>query len=265
MTKQLGVALWLALAAGLPALAEQTVTLASLEWPPYAGKQLPDQGASSAVVKAAFAAMGYRLHIEFVPWSRAVQMARDGRVAGYFPEYHSGTVAARFTLSDPIGEGPLGLAQRTTLRIPWNNLSDLARWRVGVVQDYVNTAEFDARVAGGQQRVDVSLNDRQNLLKLAASRVDLAIIDPHVFGYLRKHDQAVAAVGNRLEMNPRLLETKDLFVCFARSEDGERWARVFNEGLKKVDVAAVMRKYLTDYRAAGDKRARSTNHPPAAR
>lgn len=66
----------------------ETVYLTSLEWPPYSSAELPNQGASIAVAKAAFAAMGYQLEVEFYPWSRAVALAtRDKKYAGYFPEY----------------------------------------------------------------------------------------------------------------------------------------------------------------------------------
>lgn len=264
MSKFVMTALLFGLIAARPAPAQQTVTLASLEWPPYTGAQLPDQGAASAVAKAAFEAMGYRLRIEFFPWSRAVKMARsDPNYAGYFPEYHSSKVTVNFVLSDPIGEGPLGLVQRIENRIQWNSVPDLARWRIGVVQDYVNTAEFDARLANRKQRVDPSINDSQNLLKLAAGRIDLAIVDPYVFSYLSSHDRAVALIAHNLEMNPKLLENKKLYACFARTAAGERWARVFNEGLRKIDVAAIMRKYIKDYRAAAsDKQwAKATSGP----
>lgn len=240
---------------GWLAQAAETVTLASLEWPPYTGEKLPDQGASSAVAKAAFEAMGYHLRIEFLPWSRAVRMARDNaKYAGYFPEYYSSQVAANFILSDPIGVGPLGLAQRADSGLQWNSVADLSKWHIGVVQDYVNTTEFDARVKDHKQLVDVSLNDSQNLLKLAARRVDLAIIDPYVFAYLSDHSSTIGAVAGQLEMNPKLLEYKNLYICFKRTPGGERLARVFNEGLKKIDVAAIMRKYIKDYRSVpGDK------------
>ena len=165
--------------------AEDTVTLTSLEWPPYSGEQLPAQGASCAVAKAAFAAMGYHLKIEFYPWSRAVKLAAtQANYAGYFPEYYSPSVATRFILSDPMGTGPLSLAQRRSSPIRWNTIADLSHWRVGVVQDYVNNIEFDQRVAEHLQPVDVAINDTLNLKKLAAGRVDLAIVDPYVFDFL---------------------------------------------------------------------------------
>ena len=219
------------------------VRLATLDWPPYNGARLPEQGINTAVVRAAFEAVGYRLEIGFYPWSRAVSLAdSDPAYIGYFPEYYADRLRHQYWLSDPAGNGPLGLAERKDHPIAWNTLDDLSRYRIGVVQDYVNTAEFDARVAQGVQRVDVAVSDALNLKKLAGGRFPLAIVDPRVFEYLIYHDPELRAVGNQLQMNPHLLDEKALYVCFRRSPDGEQAVKLFNEGLKKIDVNAVVEK-----------------------
>lgn len=74
---------------------DKVIRLTSLEWPPYSGEKVAEQGASVAVVRAAAAAMGYTLEVKFFPWSRAVAMAQDEKsgMHGYFPECHSEQVA----------------------------------------------------------------------------------------------------------------------------------------------------------------------------
>ena len=93
-------------------------------------------------------------------------------------------------------------------------MSDLAAYRVGVVQDYVNNYQLDRNIAEDRQRFDPAPDDGRNLLKLASGSIDLAVIDQNVFHYLLRHDSLVRHIGQRLEMNPRLLETKTLHVCF---------------------------------------------------
>lgn len=224
---------------------DKTVTLTSLDWPPYTGHGLPDQGASVAVAKAAFKAMGYTLKVEFYPWSRAVDMAKnDPHVAGYFPEYYSDDVNKNFHLSAPMGNGPLGFAQRKGDNHSWNSIADLAKTKVGVVQDYVNTAELDDRIAKKQQMADVAIDDTKNLLKLGASHIDLAVVDKNVFNYLMRTDPALKAFNGKLEMNGKLLEDKKLYICFKRSADGAKLKQIFDEGLKKINVTAIMNQYL---------------------
>ncbi|WP_374347595.1 substrate-binding periplasmic protein [Chitinimonas sp.] len=224
---------------------DKVIKLASLEWPPYTGAKLADQGACVAVAKAAFKAMGYELKVEFYPWTRAVQLGKsDPAYAGYFPEYDSPEVRKDFTLSEPMGNGPLGLAQRLDAPLSWNAIADLANKKIGVVQDYVNTAEFDARVAAKQQKVDVALDDAKNLQKLAGGRIDAAVVDGNVFNYLMKTEADLKPFAGKLAMNGKLLEDKKLFICFKKDAEGKRVAAIFAQGVHKIDVAAIMAKHL---------------------
>jgi polar amino acid transport system substrate-binding protein len=231
------------LALALPAHAQtgRTLKLTSLEWPPYSGQNLPHQGLSSAVVSAALGSMGERVAISFYPWNRATALVRtESNFIGYFPEYMSKELEATCHLSDPIGSGPLGFAERSDAPVRWERLEDLARVKVGLVTGYVNSDRFDDRVRQGLQPVDYAGSDKQNLLKLAARRVPLALIDRRVFEYLVRHDSQVAAIAPELHFNVRLLEMKNLYVCFRRNAEGDHVRKLFNEGLRKIDTPAVI-------------------------
>ena len=103
-------------AMSLSAQTGQSLTLPSLEWPPYTSQTLKDMGASSAVATEAFKAMGYTLKIVFYPWDRAIKLAKtDPTIAGYFPEYYSSDNASAFIYSDPMGRAPWG---SSSARIP---------------------------------------------------------------------------------------------------------------------------------------------------
>jgi len=227
-----------ALLLSAPSLADKHIKLTSLDWPPYTGPTLADQGATAAVVKAAFEAAGYRVQIDFFPWPRAVVLASDANsgYAGYFPEYYSAEVGKSFLFSAVIGTGPLGLVQHKDAPIIWNSIDDLNKFKVGVVQDYVNTDAFDANVASGKQPVEVVSSDDQNLKKVAAKRIPVAIIDQNVMNHLLAHDPSLAAVKAKLEFNGKLLEDKKLYICFRRGPQGEEYAKALAEGLKKINV-----------------------------
>ncbi|MGE5621921.1 MAG: ABC transporter, partial [Bacillota bacterium] len=164
--------------------APPVMRLTSAEWPPYSGEALPGNGASAAVVRAALAAVGYRLEMAFFPWRRAVAAARPAAgYLGYFPEYLSDEIMRECLLSKPIGTGPLGFAERANAPVRWRSLDDLSQYTIGIVDGYVNTSAFDQRVRAHKQPVDVAHNDAQNLVKLAAGRFNLAVIDRRVFEY----------------------------------------------------------------------------------
>lgn len=223
------------------AAAARVIKLTSAEWPPYTGQALPVQGASTAVVRAALAAKGYQAVVEFFPWRRTVALAaQDASFVGYFPEYASPETTRECLLSAPIGTGPLGFAERADDPVHWESLEDLSRYRIGVVDGYFNTPAFDRRVRENKQAVDAARDDAQNLIKLAAKRISLAVIDRRVFDYLTRHDPRVAQFASRLRFNSNLLEEKRLYVCFQRNAEGALARKILDDGLKRIDVPAVM-------------------------
>lgn len=226
--------------------ADKVINLTSLDWPPYSSKSLKEQGASVAVAKAAFKEMGYELKVSFFPWSRAVAFAKDKKseYSGYFPEYYSEDIAKEFTYSEPMGSGPLGFAERKNNSIEWTQLNDLKQHRIGVVQDYVNTTEFDQMVMKKSLKISTTTSDTKNLLKLVNNRLDLAVIDKNVMNYLFKTDKALAKKSNEAQFNIKLLEDKKLFICFKKGKEGEELAKIYNEGLKKIDIDKIMQQYL---------------------
>jgi len=226
--------------------ADQTVHLTSLSWPPYSDKKLPKQGASIAVAKAAFKAMGYELVVDFFPWSRAVKSAKDkdSKYAGYFPEYYAKEIEQEFIFSDEMGSGPLGFVQKKSEPISWTNLDNLSQYNIGTVQDYVNTEEFDQRAADGKIKVKPVISDLHNIRKIAAGRIDLAVIDKNVLSYLLKTEPKLSKIKGELEFNSKLLANKKLYVCFRKGPEGERLTKIFNEGIKKIDVDKIMTKHL---------------------
>ena len=224
----------------------ETVKLTSLYWPPYSGPELEGEGASIAVIRAAFESMGYKLHVDYFPWPRTLAKAEDSNSAyiGYAPEYYSPVVESKFIFSDSIGESPLGLMQRWHQPIQWQDIMDLRQYKIGVVRDYVNTTEFDYAIARGVLSVDESIDDVTNLKKVFHQRLDAAVIDPNVMEFLLNTHDEFAMHKKRLNINSKLLEMKQLYVCFRISEQGKKIVAVLNEGLKKIDREKIYRYYL---------------------
>lgn len=240
------IAMTIMLFSSLSFSADKVVRLTSLDWPPYSGKHLAQQGASVAVAKAAFKAMGYDLQVSFFPWSRAVALAKDGKsnFSGYFPEYYSDDTAKDFIYSEAMGSGPLGFAERKDNSIAWSDLNDLKAYKIGVVQDYINTTDFDAMVASKALKTSSTTSDTKNLLKMVNGRLDLAVVDKNVMNYLFKTDKGLAKKSANAQFNSTLLEDKKLFICFKKNAKGEELAKIYNEGLKKIDITTIMNKHL---------------------
>lgn len=227
-----------------PLLKADTLKLTSLLWPPYAGQQLECQGVSIMVAKAALNAMGHDLQVDFYPWSRAVKLASKPNTdyLGYFPEYHHQTDV--FIFSKGIGSSPLGLVEQKLHPISWTKTTDLKQYVVGVVQGYVNTDEIDSLIASGGLRVEAVSSDEHNIKKVAAGRIDAAVIDVHVLRYLLQQ-KALAPLSPKLQMNKKLLESKQLHVAFLNNAEGKKWRDIMDQGLAKIDVEDILERALS--------------------
>jgi polar amino acid transport system substrate-binding protein len=117
------------------------------------------------------------------------------------------------------------------------------------VTGYVNTAEFDQAVADGRLKVSDVAEDRQNLFKLLAKRVDLTVIDKNVFRYIVQTQEKLKVNSEKLGFSKKLLENKNLYICFRKGDEGEKFRKLFNEGLLKIDVKKIMAEYFKKFTA----------------
>ncbi|WP_198783124.1 substrate-binding periplasmic protein [Shewanella putrefaciens] len=225
-----------------PARAD-TLVLTSLLWPPYSGQQLAQQGASIAVTRAALKVMGHELKVDFYPWSRAVKLASmpSGDYQGYLPEYYYDT--EKFVFSSSIGTSPLGLVEQTSHPISWHYVADLNRYTLGVVKDYVNTDVLDSMIVSGAQAVEAVTSDEHNIKKVAAGRIDAAVIDVNVLQYLLKQ-KTLQPLADKLQINRQLLANKQLYIAFRNNDEGRRWRDIVDRGLAQIDAEALANDLL---------------------
>lgn len=208
--------------------AENIVKLASLEWEPYIGTKLKDQGYAAILTREAFKASGYSVEISFMPWARVVAMAREGKYDGYLPEYSAESLKNDFLVSDPFPGGPLVLFKRKSDSITYTSLADLKPYKIGVVRDYVNTEEFDKALF---LQKELANNDTTNLRKLMGKRIDLVVMDKFVGIYLMKQDFPDHV--EEIDILSQVLEEKSLHLCISKkSPDAETKMKAFNDGLK---------------------------------
>ncbi|MCG9756480.1 transporter substrate-binding domain-containing protein [Shewanella insulae] len=220
-----------------------TLKLSSLNWPPYSGPTLKDGGACVVVARAALAAMGHDLHVDYFPLSRTIRVVTrdDSGYHGYFPEYHHPT--DKFIFSDSMGQSPLGILEHSLHPITWSRVQDLNAYTLGVVRDYVNTQELDEMIAIGAQPVELVSSDEHNIRKVATGRVQGAVMDFYVYQYLieQPHLKGLKA---KLQFNKQLLESKQLYVAFRNTPEGQRWRAIYNAGLARIQVEQILEAYL---------------------
>jgi len=60
-----------------------------------------------------------------------------------------------------------------------------------------------------------------------------------------KSEPELSQIKNELEFNSKLLANKKLYICFRKGSEGDRLTKIFNEGIKKIDVDKIMTEHLS--------------------
>lgn len=219
------------------------IELMSTDYPPYFASSLPDGGPLTEIVTAAFTEAGHHANIQFVPWNRAMEYAKAGKVDGLHGGWHSRAREAWFVFSDPLpGNELVFYKRRGSQPDRFTSYENLKAFTIGIVKAYRNPAAFEA--AGLD--TDAADSDQTNLRKLANGRIDLILIDRAVAGYLLSTE--FAEYKDRLEALEPAVETLDLHVLISRKVDSHRdLVDDFNRGLKRVAsqgrVSEILRKH----------------------
>jgi len=219
--------------------------LASLEWLPYVGAQLDQEGWSSFIADTAARQFGYRAKIEYFPWTRAMQLGtKDPRYAGYFPAYYTEERALTCHFSAPIGSSTVGLVHLKSAPLQWSSLQDLVPLKIGVVAGFSYGTAFDAIAREGKLAVDASPNDMLNLRKLLARRVDAVVIDKLVWRYLLATEPGLAREREQFVFHDKSLAELSLHICFQRSPEGRELQQAFNQAMQSLQLRKLEGEYF---------------------
>lgn len=220
----------------------KTIQLASLEWMPFSGASLPDNGLTGAVITEVEKRLGNSVKVQYFEWKDAIaKVESDAAFAGYYPVYHTAERAeVKCHLSQPIGKSETGIGYLKESPLQWKKLADLAPYKIGTVEGYANSAEFDAAVKQGKQPVELTSSDTNNVRKLVSKKVPGIVVDKLVLRFLTMKTSAKDSV----MFSDRLLSENTIHVCFRRSPAGKALQEAFDAELKKVDVSKLEAAYL---------------------
>lgn len=237
------------LLAPLPVAGAEEWSFTTLEWPPFSGS-LPQGGAMTTVLRAAFSSQGETLRITTLPWKRAVAaaMQTDGPHVGFFTATKAECDTAGGILSEkPIGHFRYALAQRQELPVRWTKPDDLSGLMIGVVDGYDNGPIITDLNKRGLIRLDSAPTDSANLRKLQAGRVDAAVVEISQFAFMQPTvGQAKIAQGlSALTLNDRPLgPPQSLHACFNKSQRAALAHASLLRGLQKIDSRELADRYM---------------------
>ena len=160
-----------------------TVKLATVDWPPYFGPKLKDQGLMVRLIKDSLKKKGLSLKVSYMPWKRAVSKATKGKdYHGLLGCWHNKEREKIFNYSQEIASASLhflGLKDGKTKRI--SKLSDLKGLVVGHGRGYAISGKVKK---SKEVKKFITVNKIVQLFKMIErKRIDLIMDNPLVARY----------------------------------------------------------------------------------
>ena len=211
-------------------LQAREIAMLTVEWAPHYGSELPEQGLTTAIVKAAFKAGGHDSAVDFIPWARALKEVEEGKADIVMGAYHNKEREEIYIFSDPIYFLELGLIARPGLGVSrYDDLRDLTPYSIGISRGFANSEEFDS---ASYLDKHVATFPNLNIRKLFRGRIDMAVMNFDLFRYeARKEGFCISDV----EFMEPPLETHGLYLMASRNiDDGEKIIQDFNRGLDRI-------------------------------
>jgi len=219
------------------------IKLATLEWPPYVSKKVKGMGFTSEIANQTFKKAGYDVKIYFMPWAKVLKDVERGKYDAGFPAYYSKQRNFIYGLSKMIAKGPLVFAKRKDSPIDYKQLTDLKKFKIGIVRGYVNTTEFDN---ANYLKKEIGNSDEQNLRKLLKKRLDLVVIDKYTAIHILK--TKIIKEKESITFLNIPLEEKGLYVAFSKKKsDYKKKLDIFNTAFDAITKEGLIDKIMKKY------------------
>lgn len=193
------------------------ISLAAMEWPPFYGEELPENGFIAAITREALHRSGYELEIKFMPWKRALNGTQmglyDGILGLYYAEDRVATLAftKSFYQSEQVfvkkAQSNINLTQpergserRVAVQLGTLQAHDAQQQGFEIYATYSNSTSLKLLL---KERVQFALLAREHLLYMQHAQSDqsfakqsLTIVSPPFRTYKiynafsRKHSQS---------------------------------------------------------------------------
>ncbi|MCP4021120.1 MAG: amino acid ABC transporter substrate-binding protein [Desulfobacteraceae bacterium] len=190
----------------------QKLAIAYVDFPPYEYMENGQPaGIMVAIVKRLFRKADIEYELQYLPFKRAYNKVKLGRIDGLFNFYKIPERLAYFDYSKPIIQNPLVFFIRKESKITFQELKDLSGLTVGAMLGYTYGSEFDNTTLFV---IDRAVSHFSNFSKLFYGRIDAYPCDKLVGIYLaRKHKMMSEFI-----IIPRPLKVMDGHIGFTKGK-----------------------------------------------
>jgi polar amino acid transport system substrate-binding protein len=223
--------------------AEETIVVATGDWPPTLGKDLKHYGYANHMLKLAFETQGIKVKFKFLPWKRAEISTKNGEyhVTNYW--FCSESRKNDFLCGDTLFNTSYYFFHLKSNKFDWKNYNDLKKYKIGLTSGYTYTDEFVKMVNNGELTGYWVPKDKQNFAKLLLGRIDIFPIGDIEGLYKLKRDNDLEQF-NKVTYHPKPLTIGSVHPLFPKSRsDSKKLLQLYNKGIEIVISKGLLQQY----------------------
>ena len=225
----------------------KNIVVSTGHWPPYAGENLKGGGFINDVVQEAFKTQGVKVEISHVPWARAMEMSKAGKIDGTCCWYKNDKRLKTHYLSDPVYDVKYVFFHRKDFKFDWKNLNDLKNLSLGGIIEYFYGKDLENELKKGTFSMERVKSDHQNFKKLLKGRIQIyPMSDPDAgLIILDKHFKKQEA--NQITFHPKsFLKDSGVYFMLSKADPKNKdLIKVFNKGLAAIKANGKYDKLLS--------------------
>jgi len=209
-------------------------TFITVDFPPYYGAELPNNGWVSEVVKTALEIQKYEVEFKFSSWTDALEYTGGGDYDALLGAYRTNERTKNYFFSAPIGQVRTGFFKKKGTDIKFTELPELKDYKIGVVKGYATSKKFDA--ADYLKKIPVGNLD-EGLKMLYEGKLDLMADSKSVGNYRLTEflEKDIPGVADSIEFIQPVLAMNKIYIAISKKATNAQTKLIdFNKGLRKI-------------------------------
>jgi polar amino acid transport system substrate-binding protein len=233
--------------------AQPVVLVSGNDYAPYADSRLAEGGMVTELVKAAFAHAQRAVVMEWKPWARGMEEAKQGKFAGTFPYLRNAEREKDFLYSDEVvSVRSTAFVKAGNTRLDFSNIVSLAGTTYCLPVGWAPTPKLAEMVASGHIKVTTPDSISSCAKMVAFGRADYFVYGDIQVAHGIKDRELPAGSIAIVESEPLAL-TPLYFLASKTAPGSAQLIESFNEGLKAIRKNGLYGKIV---------KAHSTARPP---
>ncbi len=227
----------------------KTITIAADVWCPINCDPADDNlGVGIDLAKRIFEPLGYKINYVILPWARALEDARQGKIDAVVGANTSDDPTLVFP-SSPISSIDDGFFALAKSPIEYTGLDSLKKYKIGTIKDYGYSEAINAfldeqrKTPGGVQEVSGETGLEQNIKKLQAGRIDVLIESTMIMSYSLKK----MGLTNEIRQIGTVPQGYVYLAFSPAKEESKNLAKTFDEALAQLKASGALQVVYAYY------------------